>query len=371
MAQQYSLNTDKKSPYWMVSFLGSDGKQKRRSTKVPVEGGMYKGKKLSRERAQKEAAIVAAIIVNAEHAKKVALEDETVRMVFARILSGEHRRMAPPFYKDAALVYRKFCEFIGDRADKPLRLISKGDITDFVAARRKEVRAGTVTRNLAYLKVAFGWAEDADIIQRNPTRGIVIPKDTAAEKLRREAFTMDEIKLLVGKLPDEWSAAVRCSFELYGLRLSDTLNLRWNQFDWTERVVRLTTGKTARLMQQPMRESFFRWAQERFAASGNDENGYVCGNLRSKSDASRKFRKLVEAQGIGKRYGITDGRRHSMASKTFHCIRSTCATLLHMAGVSENIAMELVGHNSLTVHSVYVRPLPEHLRQSAEKIPEL
>ena len=32
-----SINKEKSSPYWMVTFQGPDGKMRRRSTKVPVK----------------------------------------------------------------------------------------------------------------------------------------------------------------------------------------------------------------------------------------------------------------------------------------------------------------------------------------------
>ena len=34
-----------------------------------------------------------------------------------------------------------------------------------------------------------------------------------------EAFTLEEVQLLVEKLPDEWAAAVRCCVGTFGQRL--------------------------------------------------------------------------------------------------------------------------------------------------------
>ena len=42
-----SVNADAKSPFWMVSFIGVDGKQKGRSTKVPVGGGVLQGEAIA------------------------------------------------------------------------------------------------------------------------------------------------------------------------------------------------------------------------------------------------------------------------------------------------------------------------------------
>lgn len=60
-----------------------------------------------------------------------------------------------------------------------------------------------------------------------------------------------------------------------------------------------------------------------------------------------------------------------MNSKSFHSIRATAATMLQASGVSQGLAMELVGHDSTAVHSVYIRPSADQLRSAAESLPEL
>ena len=42
-----SINKDSKSKFWYVSFISQGGLQKRRSTKVPTDGGVYKGEQLT------------------------------------------------------------------------------------------------------------------------------------------------------------------------------------------------------------------------------------------------------------------------------------------------------------------------------------
>ncbi|MCD8070210.1 MAG: hypothetical protein LUE08_02345 [Akkermansiaceae bacterium] len=48
-----SINQEKTSPYWMVTFQGKDGKMRRRSTKVPVAGGMFEGTRITARLAEK------------------------------------------------------------------------------------------------------------------------------------------------------------------------------------------------------------------------------------------------------------------------------------------------------------------------------
>ena len=39
--------------------------------------------------------------------------------------------------------------------------------------------------------------------------------------------------------------------------------------------------------------------------------------------------------------------------------------MLHANGVSQGMAMELVGHDSPEVHAIYLRPSPDQLREAA------
>ena len=48
-----SINKEKSSPYWMVTFQGPDGKMKRRSTKVPVNGGEFEGDRITAKLAER------------------------------------------------------------------------------------------------------------------------------------------------------------------------------------------------------------------------------------------------------------------------------------------------------------------------------
>ena len=86
---------------------------------------------------------------------------------------------------------------------------------------------------------------------------------------------------------------------------------------------------------------------------------------------SYEFTQLLRAHGIGVQQGRLEGKRQSLHSKSFHSIRATAATFLQSAGVAQGMAMKLVGHDSESIHEVYVRPDAVLLRQAAEALPEL
>lgn len=93
--------------------------------------------------------------------------------------------------------------------------------------------------------------------------------------------------------------------------------------------------------------------------------------LRKLSCPSRYFTELVRAHGIGLVGAPTPGRRRVWHSKTFHSLRASVATMLQAAGVSQGMAMQLVGHDSQDVHSVYIRPSSDQLREAANALPSL
>lgn len=368
----FSLNKASNSPFWMVSFTGADGKQKRRSTKVPHAGGFYQGEHITAAQARKRAERVAYSIAQQEEEEYHAADNRTVREVCDIMLSGKLGRVSTATYDNARTAYAQFCTFLGRRANEPIRLITRADIRAFVDARRAVTRRNTVHKAMTIIRSAFSWAVDTGVIPSNPCDRIVIPHDTRDEKITHEAFTAEEVQLLLDKLPDEWSSAVRCCIGTYGQRLGDILNLRWDAFNWKAGTVHIITGKTARELNQPMQPDFYKWAHARYKVAQQAEGDaaiFVHPTLRKHTNPSCEFTQLVRLHGIGLQGKGLAGSRKTWHSKTFHSLRATVATMLQASGVSQGIAMELVGHDSAAVHAAYIRPTTEQLRTAAAKLP--
>ena len=234
-----------------------------------------------------------------------------------------------------------------------------------------EVRYQTVHKDMSLIRAAFEWAVDAEIIDRNPCARVKIAPDTRDEKIVKEALALEKVRYMVRTFPPEWASAIRCCIGVFGQRKADILGLRWNQFDWDERVVRIVTGKVARVMKLPMVEWFYEWARGRYEealAEGGAAAVWVHPTLRVNTRASQDFVELVRLHGIGKQGSKLGGKRKVWRSKTFHMLRSTCTTLLHAAGVSEGMAMQLVGLASKSIHEVYLRPNDDQLRSAAGRM---
>lgn len=367
-----SLYQDAKSPFWWAQWSLSNGSRVKRSTKVPVAGGVFREERLTAAQARKRALLVAQELAQEALVEQERVDNMALRELFDTVLQGKLGRLSVATYNNARTTYAQFCSWLGvRRAQEPARLVRRADIKAWVMDRRREVRAKTVAHNLYVLRAAFNWALDAELLERNPCDRVQVPPDSKEERVVHEAFSAEEIQVLVEKLPDEWAAAVRCCLGTFGQRLGDIRSLRWEQFDWERRVVHMVTGKTGRRLQQPMLEGFYQWAQERYVwaqGQGGDAAVWVLPRLRIHSNPSQEFTQLVRLHGIGLSGEKGAGRRRVWHSKTFHCLRSSVVTMLHANGVSQGMAMELVGHDSAEVHAVYLRPTAEQLREAAGRM---
>lgn len=362
-----SLNKDPKSNFWYVSFLVQGDKQRRKSTKVPVSGGMFDGGRLSSAQAKNR-----ALIEGTRIAQEACKKEESVNNISLRRFLNEYYTRRRAYVALATAVnmegaYRRLCDVLGKRADLPINEIKRDDAKRFVEARRIEVRSQSVRKDVACICAAFNDALDGELIVRNPFSRIKVEPDTSEEELKHEAFSLDEIRFMIEKFPERWSRAVRCSFETYGQRLGDVLALKWGQFDFTNRVVKIKTGKTGKELEQPMRDAFHQWALTH--RGGDDE--FVMPDLAKAGNPSAEFGAMLRFYQIGITSEESRGKRRKFNSKSFHSIRATCATLLQSSGVSMAMSMRLVGHDSEDIHKVYVRPDADQLRQAANSLPEL
>ena len=374
ISSNISIFQDAKSPYWFCQFTGADGVRRKKTTKVPVAGGIFQGEKLSRNQAKIRALIIAHKLAEEQHAEFANHNNSTVKEVFDLMLSGKLGRVSSRTYFNAHVSYKTFLAWLGSRSNAPIRNTTKADIKAWVLHRRQQVLAATCRKDLSAIRAAFTWANDAEIIDRNPCDHITIPSDSRDEKILHEAFTLEEIQLLLTRLPEEWANAVRCCLGTYGQRLGDILSLKWEQFDFTARTVTSITGKTARPLCQPMQEWFYCWATAAYQQAREKKGetsiwGHT--HLHRHSNPSPEFTALVRAHGIGLCGEKAGGRRRVWHSKTFHSLRATVATMLQSAGVSQGMAMQLVGQDSADIHSVYIRPSAEQLRSAANKLPSL
>ncbi len=387
-----SVSIHNKSPYYMAHYT-VNGKLKQRSTKIPiaggmVPGGMYKGvfikKSAAKGKAQEVAnemekvarglTPVAIAIQNA--GVDIRQELPSIRSFLEHHEEDVKGRLAVATYRNTKVAVQRLLDYLGDASDKPIDTLKIGALREWVKTLSRDYRSGTIRNYLASLSPAFEEAARSEILVRNPFDGVKPPPERPGDKLRRDPFSLDDIRKLIRELPPEWSSAVRCSYELGGQRLGDILALKWENVDFLRGIVAISTEKTGRHMVIPLKSSFRQWLESEHAARSPKPKDYLHPNLacrRSRNNAlSTEFSTIVRL------LGITDyeprqhaGKRRNMSNKTFHSIRATVATLLHLHAVDPSIARAIVGHDSAAIHEVYVKPNLDQLLANMERLDPL
>ena len=139
----FSVFSDAKSPFWLIQLVFNDGRRLKKSTKVPVAGGLFRGEKLTRAQAKNRALMVAQELANAAALEVQRVDNISVRELFDKMLGGKLGRVSVATYNNAKTSYRFFCEWFGKRADAPARLVTRADVRDWVPASLTELILGT------------------------------------------------------------------------------------------------------------------------------------------------------------------------------------------------------------------------------------
>lgn len=65
------------------------------------------------------------------------------------------------------------------------------------------------------------------------------------------------------------------------------------------------------------------------------------------------------------------GTRRQINEKSFHSLRYTATSLLKRAGISNAVAMDIIGHDSEAVSRIYTNIDSETKRQAIAKLPDV
>lgn len=376
------------SPYWSAQWTGKDGRKQRRSTKVLVKPNVQRnGIRESPAQAKARAQQIADAF------EQAAAGERTLRQLRESVSALAHVDISVPIvedflndfiksrdrvatrstYNNDSRAVRLFLDYLGNKAKGRIDTITKLDVVGFISSESTRVRESTVHKYVASLAVPFAQAYESELIARNPFAKLPLKKKKRRDSLPREAFAVDEVKKLIEVLPAEWSSMVQCCIYLGGLRLGDCALLKWSQVDFDNRIVTVVTGKQKDHMRIPLLPKLEAHLLQRREQS---RAVYVHPSLARRyrvhpGSISSEFSMQMRLLGLAPAFEPQSGDRRNMTTKSFHSLRSTAATMLHMAGVDQAIAMKILSHQSSTVHQIYVRPSDEQIRAEMAKLEDV
>jgi integrase len=273
----------------------------------------------------------------------------------------------------------KFLEFLGPKADEPMRDVTKADIIAFRNRLLTEVSAKTANHDLRAVKTLFKSAREDEAIAEDPAVSVKSAHNKATSSSKR-SFTLDELRVVLDVADPEWKSMIL--FGLYiGQRLADVATLRWSNVDLVKGEIRLTTRKTDKVMILPIAAPLRRYL-EGLPSSDNlnaplHPRAFAVVARQGKSGAlSRQFIELLAQAGIREKQahrsrGIGRSAQRQAGVLSFHSLRRTATTLLHEAGVPAAVVQSLIGHDSEEVHQLYVAVGKDALASAAARLPDL
>lgn len=243
---------------------------------------------------------------------------------------------------------------------------------------KDRVSPGTVNTHMKVIRVALEKAVKLGVFERNPAR-LVDNVETKDDRLFRRAFTLPELRKLLGACEGDWRTAILVG--LYtGLRLGDIQAMTWGDIDLQSGEYRIVTRKTGRVQNHPLAGPLRRHLEE-LPVADDTPDAPLCPTFqgRAVNNLSNDFYELMASAGLVKSRGDHQkkpgkrGRsaRRQMSEISFHALRHTATSLLKNAGVSDVVARDIIGHESEAISQHYTHIETETKRAAVDKMPDV
>ncbi|MEQ2010347.1 MAG: site-specific integrase [Limisphaerales bacterium] len=400
-----SIHRQSGKPCWFCAYYDPEGFRRFRSagtgnravasticTAIERASQLARQGKLSNEKAQSLIRETkASVAENPKHGPLVAAAAEkSLRPIveeFVRMAGGELTSFTVKLWletwltgktdasKATRIEYQRivglFVKFLGARAERPLATVQSVHVEQFKAHLAGRVGPSTVNKAVKVLKGAFGSAVAKRQLEFSPAEHVEFNEATASQ---RRAFTLAEIKLLLVVAESDWRTMVLLG--LYsGQRLQDCARLTWQEVDLLQSFISLRTQKTGREQVIPIAEPL---AKHLATLAGDDPDAPLCPTLCGKNSSwlSNQFHKLMVKAGLAQprdHEGTGKGRdaKRETNKVSFHSLRHSATSLLKSAGVSDSVAMDIIGHETAAVSRSYTKIADDAKRAAVNKLPDV
>ena len=295
---------------------------------------------------------------------------------------GDHKHTTVDFYKHTT---NRVAEYFKGRTIQSLTAL---DIQKFLIYLRTEYRTKqgkpvsdkTVRHSYCVLVMIFDFAEEQELIQKNPMDKVDCPK---LAKKKVDAFSADEARAFLKLLPG-CDSDFRCMMYLLlttGLRRGECVGLQWRDIDEQSLLLRVqrnvvyttktgivvNTPKTAKsrrpvpIMESTLRLLLLLKQQRRRECPGMDiEDRFIFHGekgIYEPKDPNAVTRRVKRFMAV-----------HGFPDLSPHDLRHSCASLLLSSGADIKSVQEILGHaDASTTLNFYVKTDLKQMRNATEK----
>ena len=257
--------------------------------------------------------------------------------------------------------YKEKLKLFLDYADKiPLTQFNTHTVDNYVVYLREHTGCNDISVN-TYLRTLRAFLYSGMDCNYMPRFKVSLIK---ADKPLKETYTDDELSRLLEK-PD----TNKCNFHEYkiwvfenfllgtGVRLSTALNIKVNDIDFENGLIRLCKTKNRRQTMIPLSNTLASILTEYMTIRGGNEEDLLFCNEYGQPASARSYQLAVS------RFN----RRRNVNRTSIHAFRHTFATKYILAGGSVETLCRIMGHSSITITMQYVDLVATDLTPNFER----
>lgn len=236
------------------------------------------------------------------------------------------------------------------------------NIQKYINLKSEKLSRKTLNNHRRILKSMFIYAEDMELIYKNPMRKITIPRAGTEEST---SYSLEESTLLLEKIQSKDSLKVPVTLAmLLGLRRGECLGLKWDDINFDSKKIHirnnlqkvkgeiyLTTPKTKksiRTLSAPQilmdyLVSIKKWQLEmtlRSCGTWINKDNLVCVNLKTGGPMTPNVVSDTFTRYLSK---------NNFRKIRFHDLRHTNATIMIALGTNSKVAMQRLGHSNISI----------------------
>lgn len=276
------------------------------------------------------------------------------RYLDERRARGELTGDSPAVIRVALL---NFGEWLDDQR-LPIEHVTVRHVEEWLSSLR-EMRPNTRRGYLTKLKPFLRWCVATDLLRRDPTITLKVPK---VPRPQPRCLDAKQVKKLLAATADPRDRVIVLFEVQMGLRAIEVARLRCEDIDWFERLAGIRgkygQGTITRTVSIPG-EAYE--ALDRYLKDSPRVGPVIRAHGTNKPLTAQHVSKIVAR--LMNKAGLKTGPADGISG---HALRHTFAQDLVDAGIDVRIVQTALGHLSLTTTETYVRRKPPGLRQAME-----
>jgi integrase len=179
--------------------------------------------------------------------KEVQEKEETEETFSSRFIEERCKPRMRTWY-DYERSLQKVLQQIGS---VPVLSVRRSHVMKFVGARRKEVTAASVNREVAALKSMLTYAVDMGLMEFNP---LIRFKMLPEQKKAFHVLTHEEVNAVIDEIRSPLSANMVGVIAETAIRIEEAVNLLWADIDYANKVLTLPKTKNYETRKIPLSE---------------------------------------------------------------------------------------------------------------------